>query len=281
MIAAFREAAAGNSRSLTSEAIVSSVLERQNKAMAEWQFRDLLAGRPCIVWRTTGVRQTASTQGTPTMCTCRPCRWLQTCARQLMRYLWSPTTVRLKTWASMTSTAGWTSGLLKRMNAKLADLGMPQWEEVVVSEDVKQLSQWLDDSWRSEFTMLQDLLAKLFTVSTVLEMPSMSLTPDQLQQPVDDTWQKRVVAAATPIADPLGSFGPLAYSVEHVHCELPSIAGCELTWKQLRKRNDRLAQSSGYSMFDAFHGGCGGSTATIPAGIFVKAGAELAQVEIE
>ena len=25
------------------------MLERQNKAMAEWQFRDLLAGRPCIV----------------------------------------------------------------------------------------------------------------------------------------------------------------------------------------------------------------------------------------
>ena len=43
----FCKAAAGNSRS--GEAIVSSVLERKNKAMAEWQFRDLLAGRPCIV----------------------------------------------------------------------------------------------------------------------------------------------------------------------------------------------------------------------------------------
>jgi hypothetical protein len=48
---------------------------------------------------------------------------------------------------------------VKRMNAKLADLGMPQWEEVAASEDVKQLSQWLDDSWRSEFPMLQDLLS--------------------------------------------------------------------------------------------------------------------------
>ena len=33
-------------------------------------------------------------------------------------------------------------------------------------------------------------------------------------------------------------------------------------------------------MFDAFHGGCGGSTAAILAGIFVKAGAELAPAEI-
>ena len=36
---------------------------------------------------------------------------------------------------------------IKRMNIKLAALGMPQWEEVEVSEDVKRLSQWLDDSW--------------------------------------------------------------------------------------------------------------------------------------
>ena len=34
-------------------------------------------------------------------------------------------------------------------------------------------------------------------------------------------------------------------------------------------------------MFDAFHGGCGGPTAAILAGIFVKAGAELVQAEIE
>jgi hypothetical protein len=34
-------------------------------------------------------------------------------------------------------------------------------------------------------------------------------------------------------------------------------------------------------MFDAFHGGRGGSTAAILAGIFVRAGAELAQAEIE
>ena len=37
-----------------------------------------------------------------------------------------------------------------------------------------------------------------------------------------------------------------------------------------------IAQSSGYSMFGAFHGGRGGSTAAILAVIFVKAGAELA-----
>ena len=73
----------------------------------------------------------------------------------------------------------------------------------------------------------------------------------------------------------------MAYSVEHVHCELPTAVGCDLSWKQLRKRNDRLAQASGYSMLDAFHGGCGGSTAAILAGIFVKAGADLAPAEME
>ena len=166
------------------------------------------------------------------------------------------------------------------MNVKLAALGMPQWEEVEVSEDVKLLSQWLDDSWQSKFPLLQDLLAKLGNVSAIPGMPP-SLSPDQLLQPVDDAWQKRVVAAAMPIPDSLGSFGPLAYSVEHAHSELPTMAGCELTWQQLRKRNDILAQSSGYSMFDAFHDGCGGSTAAILAGVFVQAGAELAPTEID
>ena len=35
-----------------------------------------------------------------------------------------------------------------KMNVKLAKLGMPQWEEVEVSKEVKQLSQWLDDAWQ-------------------------------------------------------------------------------------------------------------------------------------
>ena len=46
-IDALREALAG--RSLKGRAVVSTVCERLNKLMAEFQFRDLLAGRPCIV----------------------------------------------------------------------------------------------------------------------------------------------------------------------------------------------------------------------------------------
>ena len=76
---------------------------------------------------------------------------------------------------------------IKRMNAKLAKFGMPQWEEVEVSHDINQLSQWIDDSCQSEFPMLQDLLTKLEEVSASPGMPPVSLTPDQLQQPVDDT----------------------------------------------------------------------------------------------
>ena len=41
-----------------------------------------------------------------------------------------------------------------------------------------------------------------------------------------------------------------------------------------------LAISPGYSLFDAYHGGGGGSVAAIMAGIFVKAGADIAEPEI-
>ena len=84
-----------------------------------------------------------------------------------------------------------------------------------------------------------------------------------------------MVAAAVQIPDTLGSFGPMAYSTEHIHSETPQVAGCTLSWKQLRARNDRLATAPGYSLFYAYHGGGGGSVAAIMAGIFVKAGADI------
>ena len=42
VLAEFARAAAGDATK--GEAMVSSVLERQNKAMAEWQFRKIIAG---------------------------------------------------------------------------------------------------------------------------------------------------------------------------------------------------------------------------------------------
>ena len=279
VVAAFRKAAAGNARA--GEAIVSSVLERQNKAMAEWQFRDLLAGRPCIVLEdnqgSVGCINTGYANNVHMQAMQMASNLRQAVDEAPMEAYYCQT----ENMGIYDKSSRLDFKFIKRMNTRLAALGMPQWERVPVSEDVKRLSQWLEESWQSEFPMLQDLLTKLGNVAAIPGMPPVSLDPAQLQQPIDDSWQNRVVAAAMPIPDELGSFGPMAYSVDHVHTDLPSVAGCEQTWKQLRKRNDRLAQSSGYSMFDAYHGGCGGSTAAILAGIFVKAGAEIAPAEIE
>ena len=56
----------------------------------------------------------------------------------------------------------------------------------------------------------------------------MSLHPEELLNPLDDSWQRRVVAAAVQIPDTLGSFGPMAYSVDHIHTETPQVAGTRL-----------------------------------------------------
>ena len=279
VIAAFRKAAAGGARS--GGAIASFVLGRQNKAMAEWQFRGLLAGRPCIVL--------GGNQGSVNCTNSGYANNVHMQAMQMASNLRQAVGgAPMGAYYCQTGNMGiydkpsrLDSKSIKRVNAKLAALGMPQWEEVEASGDVKGLPQWLGDSWQSQFPMLQDLLTKLGNVAATPGVPPVSLNVEQLQQPVGGAWQGRVVAAAMPIPDSLGPFGPMAYSVEHVHCELPTVAGCEPTWQQLRKRNGRLAQPPGYSMFDAFHGGCGGPTAAILAGIFVKAGAELAPAEID
>ena len=52
------------------------------------------------------------------------------------------------------------------------------------------------------------------------------------------------------------------------------------TWAQLKQQNNVLATKNVYSLFDCYHGGCGGSIAAIRAGIFVKAGADNAGVAI-
>ena len=72
----------------------------------------------------------------------------------------------------------------------------------------------------------------------------------------------------------MGSFGPEAYSLDHLERGKDKLGTMQQTWNQLRQKNDQLAMSKCYSLFDSFHGGCGGSVAAIKAGIFVQAGAD-------
>ena len=137
------------------------MLERQNKAMAEWQFRDLLAGRPCIVLEDNQGSVNCINSGYANNVHMQAVQMASNLRQAVDEAPMESYYCQTENMGIYDKSSRLDFRFVKRMNAKLADLGMPQREEVVVSEDVKHLSQWLDDSWRSEFPMLQDLLAKL------------------------------------------------------------------------------------------------------------------------
>ena len=278
VIAAFREAAAGNATK--GEAIISSVLERQNKAMAEWQFRKLIAGRPCIVLEDNQGSVCTINAGYANNVHLQTMQMASNLRQAIDEAPMEAFYTQTENMGIYDKSSRLDFKFIADMNKKLAKHNMPLWEQVDPTDDVRALSQWLAEVWTSKIPMLDELLACLGNVSAIPNLPPVSLNPDELLQPVDNAWQKRVSAAAVQIPDSLGSFGPMAYSIEHLQHAPDAVSGCEYTWKQLRKRNDRLATSPNYTMFDAYHGGCGGTVAAIRAGIFVKAGADIVDAEV-
>ena len=116
--------------------------------------------------------------------------------------------------------------------------------------------------------------------SSDVEMPLLSISLEQLSEKSDLRWQDRVRAAASPIRHWLGSFGPMAYSTDHMID--PTVAGAvSLSWKQLQEINRDASHSSAtYSVSDAFVGGGGATISALPADLFVAGTAEFAKVEV-
>jgi site-specific DNA-cytosine methylase len=80
----------------------------------------------------------------------------------------------------------------------------------------------------------------------------------------------------------MGSFGPQAYCTDHLDINTSgAIGNRSRSWHDLRKLNDQHAASTCHTMFDTFHGGCGGSVAAIQAGISVQAGSDSEAEEVQ
>ena len=279
-IDALREALAG--RSLKGRAVVSTVCERLNKLMAEFQFRDLLAGRPCIVLE--------DNQGSVA------CINSGYSSHELMQAMQLASNLRqavdeapMEAHYCNTLNMSWfdrTSRLDKkftdRMNNELAELGLPTWVEVPpCSQTAQALNQWLPIAFKEKMPLLEELIVSLGGIKARKEVPKVTLNPTDILNPGDCQWQDRILAAAQPIPHYMGSFGPAAYNLNHLKSAGTTMGGAaEPTWTQLRQRND-LAAGDSYIFFDTFHGGCGGSVAAIKAGWFVQSGADCVAEEIE
>ena len=161
-----------------------------------------------------------------------------------------------------------------RLNAELKELKLPEWVKVPVCKHSADTSnEWLPMALEQEMPMLQELVDSLGGVVAAHHMPEVSLNYEAIGSKLDTSWQNRIHATSEPIPHYMGSFGPETYSLSHME-KSDKLGSSEQSWIQLREANDQLAKSRCYTMFDSFHGGCGGTIAAIKAGVFVQTGAD-------
>lgn len=278
IISSFEEAARGDAK--RGEAIVSSVLERFNKFCAEFVFRDFIAGRPCIVLE--------DNQGSVACINSGYANNIHLQAMQLVSNLRQAVDeapmeafyTHTENMSFFDKSSRLDTKFVNRMNADLLSMGLKPWELIECRHITDSLTEWLSTSWEQQFPLFDELLGKLESLSVTAKVAPVSLSVSSLQEERDARWQDRVQAAAHHIPHYMGSFGPMAYSTDHLS-HVCSLGFCApLSWSELRDRNAYLAQKLCYTLFDAFHGGCGATVAAINAGIFVKGGADIATDEI-
>lgn len=259
-------------------AIVSTVLERQNKLMAEFQWRELLAGIAQIVLDdNTGSVACVNNNYSQN----RHCQAMQLASSLRL----SLDEAAMKSYFTSTKNMSFFDRTSRddmdyadRFNAKLEQAGMQPWVYQPPVRDSKAISHWLEENWDEDLPMLDSLLEGLEEKSVKQTMPVCSLDPALIASKPDLRWQDRVAAAAEPMQCSMGSFGPNAYCREH----LCNQAGANTrSLSQLMKVNrDRAGHAGCISMIDAYAGGGGATVAGIRAGLFVKATYEVAQEEI-
>ena len=167
------------------------------------------------------------------------------------------------------------------MNKELCELGEVQWQYKQPGPDPLKIVQWLDEHLENtEMPMLDQLLDELATKCVKLQMLECSLGPAVIASKPDLRWQRRVEAAAEPIPHWMGSFGPVAYSTEHLRSD-PLVGGLKMSHAELTEANCKLAASEQKRVLvDAHSGVCGVTVSAIQAGVFVKTAFEVESEEI-
>ena len=94
------------------------------------------------------------------------------------------------------------------MNKALKEAHMHQWEQDEPCEGVNMLSQWLPQAWEKDLPFMSDLAEQLVSkAADNLQVTNTMTASDVLEAP-DNSWQKRIAAAAEPMDCWMGSFGP-------------------------------------------------------------------------
>ena len=102
------------------------------------------------------------------------------------------------------------------MNKAPKEAHMRQWEQDEPCEGANMLAQWLPQAWETVFPFMSDLAEQLVSkAADNLQVTNTMTASDVLEAP-DNSWQKRIAAAAEPMECWMGSFGPNTYNTSHV-----------------------------------------------------------------
>jgi hypothetical protein len=253
--------------------VVSTVLERQNKLMAEFQYRKEIAGRPCIVLDDNTGSVAAINSGYS--------RNVLTQVMQVVSSLrQSVDKTTMTAYYCNTHNMGIFDKTSRREHEWVArcnsGLEVP-WSFVPPSKDAICISEWMPTALHNELPQLESLLNSLETSSVEDCMPPIALNAEEINEPLDASWQARVKAAREPIPHYMGSFGPMAYSTAHLQAEQPSTQGLRATFQQLAAANASADEAACFKLFDCGHEGAAMSQAAIMAGMLVTTGCGATQ----
>lgn len=197
-------------------AIVSAVCERQNKLMAEIQFRHLTAGRPGIVLDDNMASVACINAGYSSNQIMQAMQLASNLIQSLdesRRQAYYCTSKNMS-WFDQISRQEW--AFVEWMNNRLKELGLPTWTRVEPSAQVRELSKWLPKALTQQLPILEELLEAIEARSPRPAFLTPRLDPQSVTTPVDHAWQDRVRAAARDLPCDMGAFGPLAYSIDHL-----------------------------------------------------------------
>ena len=259
--------------------IMSSVLERQNKLMAQAQARKLIAGRPGIVLDdntgSVAALNKAYSKNFAIQAMELASSLQQAVDESPLQSYWTCTeNMGICDWISRREYV-----LFDAMQTELKLTG-DEWTYVAPCHDVCAISQWLPRALDSDLPLVKDLVGSLSGLSAKPFMPTRTLFAHEIQSPPDLAWQDRVRAAVSPIPHYMGSFGPMAYSTSHLVNPV-ELGHCPASYSSLRQANASTELSHDcYRVWDNFHGGCGLTMGAIAAGLHVAGGCELHPEEI-
>jgi len=280
VVAALRVALAGDSEK-RGYAIVSSVCERQNKLMAEQQWRKWLTGRPCIVLEDNTASVACFNSGYSSnvimqaMQLASNLRQALDEARTMAFYC---TSKNMSFHDEVSRDPELAGEYVSFANDQLLAHGMAPWVQEEPCLEVMAISEWLPNALECPLPMLQQLLQGLAPGVREPRMRSQGLDPAVIAQPAEMSWQLRVRAAAKDMPCKLGSFGPNAYDVSHLGDEAAEGAAPAVSFNQLAQLS-RAPVTGAFRVADLRWGGGSASMAAVSLGARVVATAGLAGAE--